>query len=291
MKYNITALFFCIDDFCKSFEEWEKHRLIDTGKKRHRSCEMTLSELLTIMVLYHLSPCKNFKYFYEFHVSHFHKQDFPNLLSYSRFIQLMPRLFIPLCLLLQSLFGEETGTYIADATSLPVCHNKRINRNRVFKGLAARGKTTMGWFYGLKLHMVTNHKGSIVAVKITPGNVDERTVLDELTRHLKGSLYADKVYISQPLFKTLYQRGLKLITGIKRNMKNYLMPMIEKIMLRKRFLIETIFDVLKIHMNLSHTRHRSPTNACVNILACLTAYQFKENKPSMKFYSNALIQS
>lgn len=291
MNYNITALFFCLDEFCKCFEEWEKHHLITRGRKRYRGCRMSLSEMLTIMVLFHLSPCKNFKYFYVFHISHFHKQDFPRVLSYNRFVQLMPRLFVPLCILLQNLFGEETGTYIADATSLPMCHNKRINRNRVFKGLAARGKTTMGWFYGLKLHLVTNHKGSIMAVKITPGNVDERTVLDEMTRHLKGSLYADKGYISQNLFKTLYQRGLKLITGIKRNMKNYLMPMIEKLMLRKRFLIETIFDVLKVHMNLSHTRHRSPTNACVNILSCLTAYQLKENKPKMKSYTPTLIQN
>ena len=290
MNYNITAIFFCLDEFCKSFEEWEKPRLLDTGKKRHRSCEMSLSELLTIMILYHLSPCKNFKYFYIIHLSHFHKQDFPKLLSYSRFVQLMPRLFVPLCILLQSLFGEKTGTYIADATSLPMCHNKRINRNRVFKGLAARGKTTMGWFYGLKLHMVINHKGSIVAVKITPGNVDERAVLDEITHHLKGNLFADKGFISQPLFTTLYQRGLKLITGIRRNMKNYLMPLIEKLLLRKRFLIETIFEILKIHMNLSHTRHRSPTNACVNILSCLSAYQIKENKPTMQFYTLALIQ-
>ncbi|MBL0941347.1 MAG: hypothetical protein IBJ00_01260 [Alphaproteobacteria bacterium] len=151
MGYNITALFFCLDEFCKSYEEWEKHRLIDTGKKRDRSCQMSLSEMLTIMVLFHLSPCKNFKYFYTFHIMHLHKQDFPTLLSYTRFVQLMPRLFIPLCMLLQSLFGEKTGTYIADATSLPVCHNKRINRNRVFKGLAARGKTTIGWFYGLSV--------------------------------------------------------------------------------------------------------------------------------------------
>lgn len=282
MGYNITALFFCIDDFCKAFEEWEKHRLINTGKKRHRQCKMSLSELLTIMVLYHLSPCKNFKYFYIYHMKNLHKQDFPTLLSYNRFVQLMPRLFVPLCVLLQGLFGEETGIYIADATSLPVCHNKRINRNRVFKGLAARGKTTMGWFYGLKLHLVINHKGSIIAVKITPGNVDERTVLNEMTSHLKGSLFADKGYISHNLFKELYQRGLKLITGIRSNMKNYLMDLVEKLLLRKRFLIETIFDVLKIHMNLSHTRHRSPTNCCVNILSCLTAYQFRENKPAFK---------
>lgn len=282
MGYNITAIFYCLDEFSNAYEDWEKHRLIDTEKKRYRPCQMSLSEMLTIMVLFHLSPCKNFKYFYTFHITHFHKGDFPTLLSYGRFVQLMPRLFVPLCVLLQSLFGEETGIYIADATSLPVCHNKRINRNRVFKGLAARGKTTMGWFYGLKLHLVINHKGSIIAVKITPGNVDERTVLDEMTLHLKGSLFADKGFISQELFRKLYHRGLKLITGIRRNMKNYLMCLVEKLLLRKRFLIETIFDILKIHMNLSHTRHRSPTNCCVNILSCLTAYQLRENKPAFK---------
>ena len=91
--------------------------------------------------------------------------------------------------------------------------------------------------------------------------------------------------------KTLFQRGLKLITGIRRNMKNYLMPLIERILLRKRFLVERLFDILKIHINLSHTRHRSSTNACVNILSCLSAYQLIENKPSMKFYSLPLIQN
>lgn len=290
MRYDITAIFFCIDEFAKMFEEWEKHRLIDTGKKRHRSCEMSLSEMLTIMVLFHLSPCKVFKYFYVYYLGQIHKKDFPKLISYSRFVQLMPRFFVPLCILLQNLFGEETGIYIADPTALPVCHNKRINRNRVFKGLAARGKTTMGWFYGLKLHLVINHKGSIVAVKITSGNIDERTVLDEMTRNLKGSLFADKGFISQDLFKKLFQRGLKLITGIRRNMKNYLMPLIEKLLLRKRFLIETVFDILKVHMNLSHTRHRSPLNCCVNILSCLVAYQLKLNKPSFRS-SKPLIQN
>jgi len=290
MRYNIIAVFFCIDEFCKTFEEWEKHRLIDTGRKRYRPCEMSLSEMLTIMVIFHVSPCKVFKYFYIHYLSHVHKQDFPNLISYNRFVQLMPRLFVPLCILLQNLFGEETGIYIADPTALPICHNKRISRNRVFEGIAMRGKTTMGWFYGLKLHMVINHKGSIMAVKITPGNVDERTLLSEMTKHLKGYLFADKGFISAKLFKELYRRGLKLITGIRGNMKNYLMSLGEKVFLRKRFIIETVFDILKVHMNLSHTRHRSPTNCCVNILSCLVAYQLRQNKPSFKFLK-PLIQS
>ena len=104
MTYNITALFVCLDEFCKSFEEWEKYRLIDTGKKRRRSCEMSLSEMLTIMVLFHLSLCKNFKYFYLFHLSHFHSKDFPKLLSYSRFLQIIPRLFFAMFVLFQSIF-------------------------------------------------------------------------------------------------------------------------------------------------------------------------------------------
>ena len=145
----------------------------------------------------------------------------------------------------------------------------------------------MGWFFGLKLHLVINHKGSIVAVKITPGNVDDRSLLDDMTKHLEGSIFADKVYIlasllsaSKSLFSKLYQRGLKLITGIKLNMKNYLIPLIDKLLLLKRFIIETIFHILKNQMNLSHTSHRSPINPSGNILACLSAYHLKSHKPS-----------
>jgi len=291
MKYDITALFCCLDDFCKIYLEWEKHRLIGFVRQRYRSCNLELSELLTIMVCFHLSPCKIFKYYYLYHLPLAHKHDFPNLFSYNRFVQLQPRLFVPLCLLLHSLYGQKTGIYIADSTHLPVCHNKRINRNRVFKEIAARGKTTMGWFYGMKLHIVVNNKGEIMAVKITTGNVDDRTVLDYLTQALEGILLADKGYISKKLFADLYQRGLKLITGIRRNMKNYLMPLIEKILLRKRFLVETVFDILKIHMNISHTRHRSPTNFCVNLLAGIVAYQMKNTKPKMNMNTLALIQN
>ena len=215
MRYDITALFFCIDEFCKTYEQWVKHRLINTQRQRYRACEMTLSEMLTIVVLFHFSPCKVFKYYFLYYLKHLHKTDFPKLLSYNRFVQLTPRLFVPLCVLLHSLFGEKTGIYIADPTGLPVCHNKRINRHRVFKGLAQRGKTTMGWFYGLKLHLVINHKGSIVAIKITPGNVDERTILDEMTRHFKGRLFADKGLHFQGIVPKTLSAGIEVDYGDK----------------------------------------------------------------------------
>ena len=139
----------------------------------------------------------------------------------------------------------------------------------------------MGWFFGLKLHFVINHKGQIMALTITSGNIADSSVLDEITRHLRGKLYADKGYISRALFNKLWQRGLHLITGIRRNMQNYLMPLADKLMLRKRFVIETVLDILKCDMGLEHSRHRSPVNAMVHVLSCLVAYAYRPGKPAI----------
>lgn len=282
MGYDIDFLFCVIDDFCKIYEDWERHKLIPSAGKRQRRGVMSLSELLTVMVLFHVSPCKNFKWFYLTYLPLRHGKDFPHRVSYERFVVLQPRLFLPLQLLLHSLRGEETGLYFMDATSLSVCHNKRINRHRVFGNLAKRGRTTMGWFFGFKLHVVMNHKGEIMAVKVTAGNVDDRHPVEELTSNLSGLVAADKGYISKKLFGNLYQRGLKLLVGIRKGMKNHLMPLGEKMLLRKRFIIETLFDILKHETNLWHTRHRSPANAMVNLLAALVAYTAKTNKPALK---------
>ena len=143
---------------------------------------------------------------------------------------------------------------------------------KVFKGLAKRGRSTMGWFFGFKLHMVINNKGQVMAVKLTAGNTDDRKPFEAMVAELESEMFADKGYISKALFQRLWQRGLHLITGIRRNMKNYLLPLLDKILLRKRFIIETLFDKLKFGMGLEHTRHRSPTNAFVHILSCIAAY-------------------
>ena len=237
--------------------------------------------MLVIMVLFHLSPYKNFKTFYLYGIGCQHRACFRDLPHYDRFVSLMPRLFAPLMVLLHSLSGEETGIYFVDPTKLAVCHNRRIHRHKVFDGLAARGKTSMGWFFGLKLHFVINHKGQIVALKITPGNTADTAVLDEITQHLTGKAYADKGYISHEEFRKLWQRGLHLITGIRRNMRNQLMPLADKRMLRGRFVIETVFDIPKCQMGLEHSRHRSPNNAMVHILSCLVAYAYRPGKPSI----------
>ncbi len=283
MKKDITELYSFIDDFCKIYLEYEQRKLLPSNKQRNRCCSMSLSEMLTIIIMFHTSYAKNFKFFYKSYIECMHKDDFPKALSYNRFVELMARLFIPLNMLIHLLFGEETGIYFIDSTAIKACHNKRRYSNKVFKGLAKHSKSSMGYFYGFKLHVIINNKGEFMALKVTKGNVDDRVPVPELTKRLTGIIAADKGYIKQNLFLNLYERGLKMIHGIKKNMENKLMDLKEKILLRKRNLIETVFDYLKNKMNLEHTRHRSPINAFVHILSTLVAYSLKKNKPSTKF--------
>jgi len=283
MKKDITELYCFIDDFCKIYSEYEKQKLIPSCKQRNRQCSMNLSEMLTIIIMFHTSYAKNFKYFYKSYIEHLHRDDFPNALSYNRFVELMSRLFMPLNILLHLLFGEETGLYFIDATTIKVCHNKRRYSNKVFAGFAKSGKSSMGFFHGFKLHVIINDKGEFVALKMTKGNVDDRVPVPELTQGLEGLMAADKGYIKQNLFLQLYERGLKMIHGVKKNMANKLMDLKEKILLRKRNLIETVFDYLKNKMDIEHTRHRSPINAFVHIVSTLIAYSLKKSKPSINW--------
>lgn len=162
-----------------------------------------------------------------------------------------------------------------------VCHNRRIRQHRGFAGLAARGKTFTGWGFGFKLHLAVNDRGELLACDLTPANVDARQPLPRLTASLTGKLFADRDYLSQALFEQLWQRGLELITRIGKNMKNKLMPMIHKLLLRKRALIETIIDQLKNIFQIAHTRHRSHTGFMLNLLTGLAAYSHQANKPSI----------
>ena len=168
-----------------------------------------------------------------------------------------------------------------DATAIKVCHNKRIPRHKVFAGIAARGKTTMGWFYGFKLHLIVNDRGEILACQLTPGNIDDRKPLLYLAKTLFGKLFGDKGYISQPLFDQLLAQGLELITPRRKNMQKRLMPPEDKLLLRKRSIIETINDQLKNISQIEPTRHRSIANSLVNLVCGLIAYCCQEKKPSL----------
>jgi hypothetical protein len=257
MKKDITILFCFVDDFCKSVEQWMKDRAIEDKKVRNptRDPRLSMAEIITIILVYQQSPCKNFKYFYNSYLQ-LYRKEFPKLLSYNRFVELKSRALLHLTLLLQLYIQrtKKTGISYIDSISIAVCHPKRISRNKVFKGIAKLGKTTKGWFYGLKLHVIINENGEFQSVKFPTGNVDDRAPVGNLSKFLKGLLFGDKGYIKQELFQSLYSRGLKLVTGIKKGMKNQLLPMVEKTLLRKRSIIESVFNILKCHFELEHTR-------------------------------------
>lgn len=134
-----------------------------------------------------------------------------------------------------------------------------------------------------------NDKGEILAFKVTPGTTDDRVPVDKMTQGLTGKLFGDRGYISQELFDKLYQRGLQLITRIKKNMQNKMMPLVDKLLLRKRAIIESVNDQLKNISQIEHTRHRSPTNFMVNLVAALAAYALQPKKPSLNLESHTLM--
>ena len=276
------TLFCDVDDFCRRAEPLWRQRMLTTGqRRRQRAGRLTSSEVMTILIAFHRSDFRTFKHFYLMLMDQ-HRAEFPDLVSYQRFVELMPSVLGLLCAYLQSRFGSCTGIGFVDSTALAVCGNKRIRRNRVFRGVAKMGKTTMGWFFGFKLHLAINECGELLAVQLTPGNVDDRQPVPHLTRRLFGKLFGDKGYISAELFAELWDRGLQLITHIRHNMTNRLMPLVDKILLRKRSLIETVNDQLKNISQIEHTRHRSPTNFLVNLVAGLIQYTHQPKKPSLR---------
>jgi hypothetical protein len=205
--------------------------------------------------------------------------------SYGRFVELMSKASVPLHALLVHLLGTPTLANFIDSTKVVVCDNHRIKRNKVFRGIAARGMSSMGWFYGFKLHVVVNERGDLTSFMLTPGNVADNNprLGAKLCAKLHGKLYGDRGYISKDLFEALWNQGTQLVTGIKKNMKNRLLPLWDKLMLRKRNLIETINDQLKNSNQIEHTRHRSPKNFLTNLLAGLVAYQLQPKKPRLQF--------
>lgn len=250
-------------------------------KKRNKPSQLTESEVITILVVFHQLHFRDFKTFYIAYARKHLTDAFPRLVSYTRMLKLLQGVLIPLCAYLPSRYGKPTGIAFVDSTKLVVCHNIRIPRNKVFDGWAARGRSSMGWFYGFKLHLLVNDVGEILSLKVTAGNVDDRKPLPELVRELWGHLYADKGYLSQVLVDELAEQDITLVTSIRKNMQPKLMCLWDKLMLRKRYIIETIFDQLKNQSQIEHTRHRSPISFMVHLMAGLVAYTFQPKKPKI----------
>ena len=281
---SLVEMFCHVDDFCQVFLPiWQAQLLRCGAVQRQRSRSLCMSEIMTILIAFHQSYYRNFKAYYCQYVMQHWQKDFPGLVSYQRFVDFIPSALVPLAVYLRTgCLGTCTGISFMDSTPLAVCHNARIHNHKVFAGLAARGHTSTGWFFGFKLHLVCNDRGELLSVLLTPGNVDDRKPVPKLVKGLFGKIFADKGYLSQPLFEYLYHTSsIQLITQLRSNMKNTLMLWEDRRMLRKRAIVETIIDQLKNISQIEHSRHRSVFNFLVNVLCGLIAYCHKPSKPSL----------
>lgn len=283
---SILDLFCSVDEFWQRFAPWWQQQLLVSGaRQRLRPTRLHPSEIMTIAILFQQSGYRTFKAFYTEYVQVHLRAEFPQLVSYTRCIELLPRIVVPLAIYLQTQCGSCTGISFIDSTALAVCHNARIHQHRVFRADARRGKTSVGWFYGFKLHLVVNDRGDLLAFCLTPGNVDDRQPVPRLTRlarRLFGKLFGDKGYISAALAEHLrLTQGLQLITKVRKNMRPQALPRADQLLLRKRAIIESINDQLKNICQIEHTRHRSPLNFVVHLLAGLVAYCHQPKKPSL----------
>lgn len=281
----LTTIFYHVDEFCKEMKK--QNQLIDfsSNKKRNRKFCLTISEVMTICIYYHYSGYKTFKDYYCRYVCVHMINEFKKLVSYNRFVELKSLVALPMMLFTKAWFLYDcTGVSVIDSSSIKVCNNKRISAHKTFKGLAQRGHTSVGWFYGFKLHIIINHVGEIIDFYITSGQVSDNNsnVLRELTKKIFGKLFGDRGYlVNQNMLQELYNRGIQLITKIRKNMKNKLMNVYDKTLLRRRGIIETVIGILKEGFGLEHSRHRSCTNFLTHICSSVAAYHFRPNKPLM----------
>lgn len=281
---SLTQLFCDVDDFCQQFlPAFEQQQISSHERRRIRKSRLSVSEVMTIIIHFHQSSYRNFKSYYVDHVWIHLKSDFPNLVSYNQFLDLKKSVLMPLCAYLNQRKGHCTGISYVDSTPIAVCHNRRIHRHKTFEGLAARGKSSMGWFYGFKLHLIVNEYGELLSFTVTPGNTNDRTPVEKMCKGLSGKLFGDKGYISKKLFQQLIEQGLRLFTNLRKNMRQQLITFSDKLLLRKRFIFETINDQLKNISQIEHTRHRSVVNFMTNMLAGLIAYTWQEKKPSINW--------
>ena len=281
--FDLAQLFCTIDDFWKNFESlWKSHLISQNKSLPKRVSSLSMSEVMLILILFHSVRYRDFKTFYQNYICVFFKKEFPHLVSYTQFLELKKRALFPLYCFLFTLYGKCSGISFVDSTSLMVCHLKRAHSHKVFKGIAKYGKEAKGWFYGLKLHIIVNENGELLGFTLTPGNTSDLSVLPSLVKGLFGKLFGDKGYISREMFEKLLAQGLQLITKLKANMKNKLLNVVDKILLRKRGMVDSVIGRLKHGCHIEHSRHRSPWNFLVNLLAGLISYSLCPDKPSVR---------
>jgi hypothetical protein len=287
MLDRLVEVFCEVDDFCQTFQnKFESHMIGNGQGPRGPNPGLAEAEIITLLLVLHSSGFKYLKNFYNSPMGEVLRRYFPGMPCYERFIALQQRAFPPLMAFLFSKLGKKTGIYYIDSTALPVCHNRRIGQHKTFTELAARGKTSMGWFFGFKLHLVFNDLNEIVALRLTPGHVSDTAPVPALTKDLLGKLFGDKGYLGKKLAGELLHRGLTLYTRVRKHMKSLPISMIDKMLLNGRHMAETIIGSIKGFSSLNLPKYRLPSNAFLHIMAAVVAYQLDPIKPNHAFFSH-----
>jgi hypothetical protein len=288
---KLTEIFIVCDDFCQEFEHYSLSQCYEQPARKER--QMSQSEMMSILIFYHHSGMKCFKYYYEQIILKLLRSYWKKPYAYEAFVAQMPRVNLLLFAFLSACrLATTTPANYIDSTKLVVAHNRRKQKNKTFQGLARTGKTSTGWFFGFKLHAIINQQGQLVVFGITPANVadNNQNLLNQLTQRLKGFLYGDKGYLTA-LAEKFKERGLELITKYRRTRGLQPLSYQKYYYLQHRGLIETVFDCLKNLCNLDHTRHRSPVNFFVNIWSALLAYTFFDEFPAITPFRERLEQT
>ncbi len=265
MKNHLSILLKNLKNFYQIYEK-QQHSYVIGKMPREKHMKLSHHEIMAITLLYHLSGYRNFRLFYEELLCKYLRNSFKNIVSYSWFIRLNKRyMHAMLCYLTSKMQSSHEVSYI-DSTSLKACHIKRSYNHKTFKGLAEKGYTSVGWFYGFKLHLVIDIYGNIVDFCLTKGNKHDTYALDKLNKNIKGLLFGDKGYISQKKAKELEVLSIKLITKTRRNMKPKRLSKEEQALLRCRGVIETVIGQLKEMHHIENTKIRSFEGWIMNIL-------------------------
>ena len=277
--FNSTELFCVIDDFFLQFEAtYWKFLKQSRHHSRIRNAQLSISEIIFIAVWYKCSHFTNFKAFFSWL-----KQDkrhlFKSLPCYQRMSHLINMHQLALHALHTALTKGQHSQYLwIDSTTLPVCKNQRIQRYKSLAKIASRGKSSKGWFYGCKLHIVMNQFGEIACSTLSNGHIADIKMVEKLVKDMEAKLYGDRGYISQELKSRLKYQGIDLITYHRKNMQPIQLSESDKYHLKQRNKIETLFSLLKGQYNLVTSKARSVHGFLGGIYASLCAYQLTQNQ-------------
>jgi hypothetical protein len=269
-NFDTTLVFCVIDDLCK-YLFVEPHTA-----GRHRG--LSVSEVITICLIRDHFKIEDLKHLYRL-LDQKYRYDFPGLPSYANFVATVNSSswqMLTLVKVLVAINNQSAVTVkIVDSTPLPVCHNMRIYKHKTMKKYATRSKSTMGWFYGLKLHLLIDLQRNILNIQFTTAKASERAVLKAFFMTISNSIVvADAGYISKALEKLAVESGSIFLTSMRKNMKKLTTPAhIALLNLRGR--VEGIFSLLKARLGLISSLPRSVGGYFAHCIRVLFIHMFQ----------------